>query len=243
MCALAPFPTPNWPLLDPFGLELDHIYEGTETIGSFLQLPPQSPCFTEAGFDPCAVKKLNHNASERDRRKKVNGLYSSLRSVLPVAHQMKLSLPATVSYAVKYIPELQGQLRRLVQKKEEVLLRISQQGGTKCCSSTDEEELRISRNGRCSSCAAVSVNRLSSGSEVGIQITVNKDKVEKTQLPEILHLLEQQGFLLLAAASFESYGGMVFYNIHLQVEPETTYQLTELEIEALRGKLLALIVW
>ncbi|KAK8991035.1 hypothetical protein V6N11_062060 [Hibiscus sabdariffa] len=232
MCALAPFPTPNWPLL--------HVYEDTETLGSFLQLPPQSPCFTEADFDPCAVKKLNHNASERDRRKKVNGLYSSLRSVLPVAHQMKkLSFPATVSYAVKYIPELQGQLRRLVHKKEEVLLRISQQGGTKCCS-TDEEELRMSRNGRCSSSAAVSVNRLSGGSEVGIQITMNKDKVEKTQLAEILHLLEQQGFLLLAAASFESYGGMVFYNIHLQVERGTTYQLTE--FEALRGKLLALIV-
>uniref|UniRef100_M1CXD3 BHLH domain-containing protein n=1 Tax=Solanum tuberosum TaxID=4113 RepID=M1CXD3_SOLTU len=29
------------------------------------------------------VKKLNHNASERDRRKNINGLYSSLRSLLP----------------------------------------------------------------------------------------------------------------------------------------------------------------
>lgn len=29
------------------------------------------------------VKKLNHNASERDRRKKINSLYSSLRSLLP----------------------------------------------------------------------------------------------------------------------------------------------------------------
>ncbi|GMI97440.1 basic helix-loop-helix 38, OBP3-RESPONSIVE GENE 3 [Hibiscus trionum] len=242
MCALAPFPTPNWPLLSPFGHEHNYIYEGTETIASFLQLPPQSPCFTEASFDPCVVKKLNHNASERDRRKKVNDLYSSLRSVLPVAHQMKkLSFPATVSYAVKYIPELQEELGRLVQKKEELLLRISQQGGIKCCS-TDEEELRTSRNGRClSSVAAVSVNRLSD-SEVGVQISINRDKVQKTQLPEILHLLEQQGFLLLSATSFESYGGMVFYNIHLQVEPETTYRLTESDIEALREKLLALMV-
>lgn len=29
------------------------------------------------------VKKLNHNASERDRRKKINSLISSLRSLLP----------------------------------------------------------------------------------------------------------------------------------------------------------------
>lgn len=29
------------------------------------------------------AKKLNHNASERDRRKKINSLISSLRSLLP----------------------------------------------------------------------------------------------------------------------------------------------------------------
>ena len=32
-----------------------------------------------------AVKKLNHNASERDRRKKINHLYSSLRGLLPAS--------------------------------------------------------------------------------------------------------------------------------------------------------------
>ncbi|GMI97439.1 basic helix-loop-helix 38, OBP3-RESPONSIVE GENE 3 [Hibiscus trionum] len=236
MCALAPFPAPNWPLLSPIGHELNYMYQGTETIASFLHLPPQSPCFTETSFDPGVVKKLNHNASERGRRKKVNDLYSSLGSLLPVAHRMKkLSFPETVSYAVKYIPELQGQLERLVQKKEELLVRISQQGGIKYCS-TDEEELRTSGNGRClSSAAAVSVNRLSSDREVGIQISMKKDEVERTQLSEILHMLEQQGFLLLSVTSFESYGGMVFYNIHLQMEPETN-------TEALREKLLALIV-
>lgn len=34
------------------------------------------------------VKKLNHNASERDRRKRINGMYSSLRSLLPQPDQM-----------------------------------------------------------------------------------------------------------------------------------------------------------
>ncbi|KAE9455889.1 hypothetical protein C3L33_12209, partial [Rhododendron williamsianum] len=33
------------------------------------------------------AKKLNHNASERDRRKRINDLYSSLRSLLPAADQ------------------------------------------------------------------------------------------------------------------------------------------------------------
>ncbi|KAI3830225.1 hypothetical protein L1987_04359 [Smallanthus sonchifolius] len=36
--------------------------------------------------DPMKVaKKLNHNASERDRRKRVNELYSFLRSLLPMS--------------------------------------------------------------------------------------------------------------------------------------------------------------
>lgn len=32
-------------------------------------------------------KKLNHNASERDRRRKLNALYSSLRALLPLSDQ------------------------------------------------------------------------------------------------------------------------------------------------------------
>ncbi|MBA0767568.1 hypothetical protein Gotri_016439 [Gossypium trilobum] len=221
MCALAPFPTPNWPLLNPIGHQLNYIYENNETLDSVPQ----------ASFDPCVVKKLNHNASERHRRKTVNSLFSSLRSLLPLADQMKkVSIPATVSEAVKYIPELQEQVERLVHKKEELLLRISQQGGIKRCS-----------DGRCSSSATVSINRLTSDSEVVIQITLRKDRVQKTQLSEILHILEeQQGLILLNATSFESFGGMIFYTIHLQVAPRTTYQLRESDIEALRGKLLAL---
>ena len=100
MCALAPFPISNWPLVNPIGYEQNYIYDGSESIESFLQFPPpqeeilldsQSPAsFTQASFNPFRVKKHNHNASERDRRKKVSSLYSSLRSLLPVADQMVL---------------------------------------------------------------------------------------------------------------------------------------------------------
>lgn len=105
MCALAPFPTPNWPLVNPIGYEHNYMmYEGgSECLESFLQFPPPpqegipleslSPAsnFTQtSNSDPCIVKKLNHNASERDRRKKVNNMYSSLRSLLPVADQTVL---------------------------------------------------------------------------------------------------------------------------------------------------------
>ncbi|XVF48309.1 hypothetical protein PTKIN_Ptkin03bG0179900 [Pterospermum kingtungense] len=241
MCAFAPFPIPNWPLVNLTGHEQNYMYGDSESIiESFLQFPPpqeetlldsQSPLsFTQTStFDPCRVKKLNHNASERDRRKKVNALYSSLRSLLPVADQMKkLSFPATVSHALKYIPELQDQVERLVQKKEELLLRVSQQGGLR-------EDARKSRNnGRSLSSAAVCINRLSD-SEVAIQISILQKLVHKTQFSEMLDLLEQEGFLIQDATSFESFGGMLFYNIHLQVE--TAYKL---ESEALTEKLLPL---
>lgn len=36
---------------------------------------------------PSSSKKLGHNAYERDRRKKTNDLYSSLRSLLPESKQ------------------------------------------------------------------------------------------------------------------------------------------------------------
>ncbi|XP_022753683.1 transcription factor ORG2-like [Durio zibethinus] len=228
-------------LVNPIGYEHNCMYGGNESIESFLQFPlpqeeilldSQSPSINKTSFDPCVVKKLNHNASERDRRKKVNTLYSSLSSLLPASDQMKkLSFPATVSRAMKYIPELQEQVERLAQKKEELLLRISQQGGLK----------RKSRIGRClNATASISINRLRTDSdEVAIQISMEKVVHNKTQLAEMLHYLEQQGFLLLNATSFESFEGMVFYNIHLQLE--TTYEL-ESDHDALSEKLLTFCV-
>lgn len=48
----------------------------------------ESDEFSPPEEDHKTVKKLNHNASERDRRKKINGMYSSLRSLLPHQDQM-----------------------------------------------------------------------------------------------------------------------------------------------------------
>jgi hypothetical protein len=39
-------------------------------------------------------RKINHNAYERDRRKQLNGLYSSLRSLLPdTDHSVRTKIP------------------------------------------------------------------------------------------------------------------------------------------------------
>ncbi|KAK8645345.1 hypothetical protein V6N13_119180 [Hibiscus sabdariffa] len=280
MCALTPFSTQNWPLVNSIGYGQSYFYESSGCLESFFQSPPpqeenpldsKSPAsFTQTSyFDPSMhmVKKLNHNASERDRRKKVNTMYSSLRSLLPAADQTvlavnpniyafisslqsatnsvsfvckqkKLSFPATVSYALKYIPELREQVERLVRQKEELMLRVSEQGGGK--RSDHEEQRKKSRpKGRClSGSVAVSANRVSD-SEVSVQIARRKvDHRSQLSLSEMLHYLEKQGFLLLNASSFESFGGIVFNNIHLQMELETACKVGS--EEALREKILAL---
>ncbi|KAH0865201.1 hypothetical protein HID58_082412, partial [Brassica napus] len=65
----------------------------------------------------------NRNASERDRRKKINSLFSSLRSSLPTLDQSrKLSISGTNSRSLKYIPEVHEQAKKLLQNKEELLI-------------------------------------------------------------------------------------------------------------------------
>lgn len=118
--------------------------------------------------------------------------------------QKTLSIPATVSGVVKYIPELQQQVEGLIQKKEELLSRISRQ-----------EEQAHQENSRQlparSSSSAVSASWLNDR-EVMIQISTYT-----SPLSEILLTLEEDGFLLLNVSSSESFGGRVFYNLHLQV--------------------------
>ncbi|KAL6336981.1 hypothetical protein AAG906_036295 [Vitis piasezkii] len=236
MLAFSPplFSTFGWPWEDPISHEQNYIYQETEASESFLHLPssePQAelnystPSAAVSG-NPMMVKKLNHNASERDRRKKINSLYSSLRSLLPAADQAKkLSIPSTVSRVLKYIPELQKQVERLIQKKEELLSKISRQGDI-----IHQEKQRKAT--LASSLSAVSANRLSDR-EIVVQISTFK--VHESPLSEVLLNLEEDGLLVINASSFESFGGRVFYNLHLQVEG--THRM---ECEVLSEKLLSL---
>lgn len=122
--------------------------------------------------------------------------------------QKKLSIPATISRVLKYIPELQQQVEGLIKKKEELLLRISRQGDA--ATSKDSR----TKTGLPNSACVVSTSRLSD-SEALIQIS--SDKVHKTPLSQILLCLEKQGLLLLNASSFQTFGHRVFYNLHFQV--------------------------
>ncbi|XP_020423469.1 transcription factor ORG2 isoform X2 [Prunus persica] len=229
MLALSPpsFSTIGWPLEDPKSHDQNYFYRDSFTdqiAESFLHtLPSQLPQVEPTRSTPSTtvsggyagvstmVKKLNHNASERDRRQKINSLYSSLRSLLPADQMKKLSIPNTISRVVKYIPELQKQVEGLIRKREELLVRISKQEDQEL----HEEKKMKSTAGTGSSLSAVSTYRLNDR-EVAIQISTLK--THNNLLSEILLNLEEEGLQILNASSFESSGERVFYNLHLQKE-------------------------
>ncbi|KAK4345986.1 hypothetical protein RND71_036162 [Anisodus tanguticus] len=174
------------------------------------------------------VKKLNHNASERDRRRKINGLYSSLRSLLPASeHTKKLSIPSTIAKILKYIPELQSEVESLIEKKEEITSRnISNKEN-----SADFNKQNRRRGGIENSSLIISA------SEVGdkeIVIQISTLKINKGSIGEAISELEDEGFVLLNASSFETFEDRVFYTLHFQVEGTMA-----VEVDMLREKLLS----
>ena len=94
MCALVPplFPNFGWPCGD------QGFYVNDDVANTFLDFPlpdlevaHQNVSSERHGIlevkNQVVMKKLNHNASERERRKKINTMFSSLRSCLPASDQ------------------------------------------------------------------------------------------------------------------------------------------------------------
>ncbi|CAN8254353.1 unnamed protein product [Cochlearia groenlandica] len=221
MCALVPplFPNFGWPTT----VEYKTYYLAGESLnnGMFLDFPvPEtnhqqeslvvsvSSEGNEIDNNPNLNKKLNHNASERDRRKKINSLFSSLRSCLPSSDQSKkLSIPQTVSRSLKYIPELQEQVKKLRQKKEELLVRVSGQRDIEQCSKPQQKAL-------VSYVSTVSTTKLGDN-EVMVQIS--SSKIHNFSISNVLSGLEEDGFVLVDVLSSRSHGERLFYTLHLQV--------------------------
>ncbi|XWS43055.1 hypothetical protein CRYUN_Cryun16bG0068400 [Craigia yunnanensis] len=215
MCALSShlFPSYGCLLENAASHDQNDLSKGTGTLESVFHFPSSLQPEIELGqsstggtvasaSNPTVSKKLNHNAKERDRRRQINCLFSSLRSLLPAADQMKnLTNPATVSLALKYIPEIQQQLETLLQKKD-LLSRISSQA-------RDLSERK--KLGESFLPATTSVNQLN-GSELMIQIST----YHKILLSDILSELEEDGLQLINASSFQSCEGIVFYSLHLK---------------------------
>ncbi|PQQ02629.1 hypothetical protein Pyn_08382 [Prunus yedoensis var. nudiflora] len=150
------------------------INEGNESAESYLhclsphqqvdqfEFIPSSPM--SGGGDLTVVKKLNHNASK------------------------KLSNPAAISRAVKCIPEMQQQVKGLIQKKEELLSRLRrlQQQGDPIYNEKKSRSAALSSL----SASAIAVSWLNDR-EVVLQIS--SYVVQKSPLSQIVVDLEDDG--------------------------------------------------
>ncbi|KAL7597625.1 transcription factor bHLH100 [Lactuca sativa] len=228
------FSTPyGWPLADNFS----KVCGDPDSTQSFLEFPSSdqiqldftpenSSSFGGAvnrgkGDGMNVVKKLNHNASERDRRKKVNNLYESLRSVLPMSNdrKKKVSIPGIVSRAVKYIPELQKEVETLLHKKEKLWSYSSSTENIYIKKQSAKDAIIDEKSSIVSSVSVLSekeaVIQLISSTKSSVK---NKDIVFLSKVLEKLEE-EEDGFILLNATTFKCVGeGMLLNTIHFQVQ-------------------------
>ncbi|KAL7154798.1 hypothetical protein ABFS83_03G027200 [Erythranthe nasuta] len=169
------------------------------------------------GDETKTVKKLNHNASERDRRKKINNLYSSLRSLLPNEDQSrKLSIPATVSRVVKYIPEIQKEVEKLIHKKEMLTTKMTSSSSSSYSFGLKKNHIKQNRSNYTNS--AVTTTPIGER-EIVIQMSTKADyKKRDLLISEAVMSLEEEGFLVTNAISFESSDARIFYTLHIQAQ-------------------------
>ncbi|TMW89258.1 hypothetical protein EJD97_017436 [Solanum chilense] len=180
-------------------------------------------------------KKLNHNASERNRRKKMNFLYSTLRSLLPPPtnkHQKKkLSFPATVSYVQEYIPELKKEIERLSKTKDLLLSKKSNYSLLKI-DDNNNRKLIIGGTSCNSSTTSICASQLSNA-QVLVQISTTQEN--NFPISQVFASLEEDGLILLNASTFKSFGDKIFHSLHFQMQGPI-----EMDIQILKTKLLVM---
>lgn len=125
--------------------------------------------------------------------------------------QKKLSISATVSQALKYIPELQEQVKKLMKKKDELSFQISGQRDLVHTNQNGKPE----RKGVTSYASTVSATRLG---ETEVMVQISSLMTEKCSFANVLSGLEEDGFVLVDASSSRSQGERLFYTLHIQLD-------------------------
>ncbi|KAG2594240.1 protein IRON-RELATED TRANSCRIPTION FACTOR 2-like isoform X1 [Panicum virgatum] len=195
-------PSPPWPDLD-LDLDDDDIHDLSAPTGN----PTSSGGYGSGGGSGGSHRKHSHNAYERDRRKQLNELYSSLRSLLPDAdHTKKLSIPTTVSRVLKYIPELQKQVDNLERRKKELTNANCKPGVL----NTSQIVTPI-----------VSATCLND-TEIMVQVSLHSN-VAATSLPlsKCIKVMENEGLHLISSSTYSTFDNRTFYSLHVQRSQRT----------------------
>ncbi|KAG2258267.1 hypothetical protein Bca4012_021603 [Brassica carinata] len=230
MRALGPPLFPNFGCASTGEYESYKVVGGNRNIDTFLDFPePKTygvvhhhtslgvPVLSEGNGinnNSVVMKKLNHNANERNRRKKTNSLFSSLRSCLPRSDEpKKLSIPKTVSRSLQYIPELQEEVKKLKQTKDDLLVRVSGQR---------ERYVKPQPMAVSSYVSTVIATKVRDNE---VMVHISSSKFQNFSIYNVLSGLEEDGFVLVAVSSTSSRGERVSYTLHLQVEKIDSHKL------------------
>lgn len=178
---------------------------GGELLGFYSQYDATPPvCLRPAPSESGIKRKQSHNAYERDRRKKINTLYTCLRSLLPQSeNNKKLSIPNTVAKVLDYVPDLQRQVERLERRKEEIIAR------TRSCQDLDG---RSSGGGY----PLVSVADLGSG-EAAIQICALSMAGRKGMMSAVMEYLDSEGLFTVHASTLAVDSSRILLSLHCQL--------------------------
>lgn len=124
--------------------------------------------------------------------------------------QKKLSIPATISRVLKYIPELQAQIQLLTQEKQRLMSCASDDRG---CYGINTEQRRDDPR----KIEGLTVESTCWRSEREAVIQICQGSHSDKGISEVLLDLEGNGFSLTSASGFKSCGGNFLHNLHVWV--------------------------
>ncbi|KAK4743271.1 hypothetical protein SAY87_001272 [Trapa incisa] len=165
------------------------------------------------GEESSVVKKQDHNAKERVRRKKLNASCLALGELLPPSRRSKKrwSVPMIIDRVVEYIPELRQEIEDLTLKKEKMIVRKAEAA----CSDRLESSSPI----------MVSVHDVRSREELIVQISMKKKKKKNRRedggeddgVVPLLSNFEIEGISVLSASLLDLGEDQACYHFHIQM--------------------------
>lgn len=177
-----------------------------ERNNGFKRKQPRKKVVETNGEEGSVVKKQDHNAKERVRRKNLNASYLALGSMLPLdsrRSKKRWSAPVIIDRVLDYVPELENEIKKLTLEKNYMLSALEKQ---QKLNQTPHKKVQA---------PTVSMHEVKE-SHVIIQICLQKDREDV--LSNLIRNLEAEGMCIESASTFHICDDNVSYHLHIEME-------------------------